>query len=211
MTFDFMDDLDGYFCEKYANYDHICILKGYEMPKMQTTERREDGTDYSYTLPASTMRLATQKNKDMLLAELKGKLTDTTFSFTFTPVGLWTRVKERFEKRTFRKLLPVVLARYNATAEEAGTRLQIDEFTWKRICKGAYHPTKNLIFSLALALSLSLDDTLDLLAVSGFELDYSLVKDTVISYLLAKKVYNAEMVKAALAEYKVTNLFIKEL
>ena len=47
MAFDFLEDLDEYFCEKYANYDHICILNGYEMPKMQTTERREDGTDYS--------------------------------------------------------------------------------------------------------------------------------------------------------------------
>ena len=30
MTFDFIEDLDEYFCEKYANYDHICILKGYD-------------------------------------------------------------------------------------------------------------------------------------------------------------------------------------
>ena len=42
MTFDFIEDLDEYFCEKYANYDHICILKGYEMPKMQTTARGWD-------------------------------------------------------------------------------------------------------------------------------------------------------------------------
>ena len=70
MGFAFMEDLDGYFCEKYANYDRLCVLKGYEMPKMQTTERREDGTDYSYTLPASTMRLALQRNRAQLLAEL---------------------------------------------------------------------------------------------------------------------------------------------
>lgn len=87
MGFDFLEDLDEYFCEKYANYDQICILKGYEMPKMQTTERREDGTDYSYTLPASTMRLSAQKNKTDLLRQLKEKMTDSTFSFTFRPVG----------------------------------------------------------------------------------------------------------------------------
>lgn len=33
MTFDFIEDLDEYFCEKYANYDHICILKGTKCPK----------------------------------------------------------------------------------------------------------------------------------------------------------------------------------
>ena len=41
----FISDLDDYFCEKYANYDRMCVLKGYVMPKMQTTQRREDGTD----------------------------------------------------------------------------------------------------------------------------------------------------------------------
>lgn len=93
MAFDFLEDLDEYFCEKYANYDHICILNGYEMPKMQTTERREDGTDYSYTLPASTMRLAAQRNRKDLLAQLKERMTDTTFSFTFRPLGLFARIK----------------------------------------------------------------------------------------------------------------------
>ena len=29
MAFDFLEDLDEYFCEKYANYDHICIPVSY--------------------------------------------------------------------------------------------------------------------------------------------------------------------------------------
>lgn len=100
-----MEDLDEYFCEKYANYDQICILKGYEMPKMQTTERREDGTDYSYTLPASTMRLSAQKNKTDLLRQLKEKMTDSTFSFTFRPVGFFGahqgKLREKFLQKAF--------------------------------------------------------------------------------------------------------------
>ena len=32
--FDFITDLDEYFCEKYANYDKLCVLNGYKMPVM---------------------------------------------------------------------------------------------------------------------------------------------------------------------------------
>lgn len=211
VTFGFIEDLDEYFCEKYANYDRICILKGYEMPKMQTTERREDGTDYSYTLPASTMRLALQKNREELLRQLKETMTDSTFSYTFRPLGFFARIKENFSKESFKKLLPNVLAKYNTETEDAGKLLEIDAFTWNCICKGRYLPTKNLVFSLSLAAHISLDDACELLSVCGFEFDYALVKDTVVSYLLAKSIFNAEMVKAALEEYKVKNLFIKEL
>ena len=83
----FISDLNDYFCEKYANYDRICVLKGYVMPKMQTTERRPDGTDYSYTLPANTMRLSLQQNKAELLSQLTQRMTDYTFSFSFRPLS----------------------------------------------------------------------------------------------------------------------------
>ena len=211
MTFDFIEDLDEYFCEKYANYDHICILKGYEMPKMQTTERREDGTDYSYTLPASTMRLALQRNRKDLLAQLKEKMTDASFSFTFCPLSLFTRIKNLFKKVTLKKVLPEVLGRYGMTESEAGGLLVIDVVTWSRICKGVYEPTKNLLFSLALAAHMSIEDLTELFDVCGYSFDYAQVKDTVIAYLLTRKVFNPEMMRAALAEYKVSNLFVRDL
>jgi hypothetical protein len=85
--YDFITDLDGYFCETYANYDKLCILPGYVMPVMQRSEVREDGRTYAYTLPAETMRLANQEKKEEILRELKSRLTDITFSFSFRPVG----------------------------------------------------------------------------------------------------------------------------
>ena len=69
--YDFIADLDGYFCETYANYDKLCVLPGYVMPVMQRSEVREDGRTYAYTLPADTMRLAKQEKKEEILAELK--------------------------------------------------------------------------------------------------------------------------------------------
>ncbi len=206
--FDFMQDLDAYFCEKYANYDKICVLPNYRMPKMQTSEVREDGRTYAYTLPANTMRLAKQEGKDELLAELKNRLSDKTFSFSFRTVGLFTRIKNKFSKYAPYKWLKIILGKCGTTAEEAGALLAIDKKIWTGICKGKFLPTKNLIFSLALTSQLGIEYMKDLFAVCDYDLDFTFEKDVVISYLLEQKVYNRPMMDAALAEYKIENLFI---
>lgn len=211
MEFAFLKDLDDWFCETYADYDKICILKGYVMPKMQATKRLEDGRDYSYTLPADTMRLALQSNREELLRQLKETLQDKSFSFSFRPLGFFARIRDKFSKNSFSKTLTAVLRRYNETTEEAKEKLDVSEKTWKRICKGRYYPTKNLLFSLALATHMKFDDIGELMGVCGFTFDYTDAKDVVVAYLITNKVFNADMVRAALAEYKISNLFLKEI
>lgn len=207
--YDFIADLDAYFCEKYANYDKLCILPGYKMPMMQASEVRADGRTYAYTLPASTMRLATQEKKAELLTELKNRITDTTFSFSFRPYGFFRKIKEKFSKFSFYKNLKVVLQKYKLSEQDAGELLNVSSEIWLGISKGKYAPTKNLIFSLALAAHLSMEDTQNLMLLCGYEFDCAIVKDVVVSYLLSQKVYNRSMIDAALAEYKVSNLFLK--
>ena len=206
--FDFIQDLDGYFCEKYANYDKLCVLPGYRMPKMQTSEVREDGRTYAYTLPANTMRLAKQENKDALLKELKGRLSDKTFSFSFRTLGIFSRIKNIFSKYAPYKWLKVILDKCGTNATEAGELLSVDKEIWSGICTGKYLPTKNLILSLALTSQIGIEHTKDLLALCDYELDFTYEKDVVIAYLLEQKVYNRTMIDAALAEYKISNLFI---
>lgn len=208
MKFEFIADLDEYFCEKYANYDKICVLKGYKMPKMQATKRLENGRDYSYTLSADTMRLALQENKLSLLADLKTRMADRNCSFSFTPLSIWSRIFRRKSDR----VAPVfcqLLKKYAMSVENKPEGLDISDLTWKRIVKGEYIPTKNLIFSLALLGGFSYDDTVYLLAFCGFEFDYTAEREVVISYLIKQKIYNSEMIKAAFEEYNVENLFIK--
>ena len=209
--FDFIADLDEYFCEKYANYDKLCVLPGYRMPKMQTSEVRADGRTYAYTLPANTMRLALQENKAELLAKLKEQVYDKTFSFSFRPLGFFARLKNRFSPRGYLKFLRAVLLKYNLKLEDVAEELDVSDEIWKGICKGKYLPTKNLIFSLALTAHINIDDMKNLLVFCGYELDYAIVKDVVISYLVEQKVFNEGMRERALSEYKVRNLFIKEL
>ena len=81
--YDFIADLDGYFCETYANYDKLCILPGYVMPLMQRSEVREDGRTYAYTLPAETMRLANQEKKDEILAEFKSIISNISYTISY--------------------------------------------------------------------------------------------------------------------------------
>ncbi|MBP3433689.1 MAG: hypothetical protein J6K50_00310 [Clostridia bacterium] len=207
--YDFIADLDEYFCEKYANYDKLCVLPGYRMPQMQTSEVRADGRTYAYTLPNTTMRLALQENKLELLKTLKTQMADKSFSFSFQPLRFFTRMKNKFSSVGFVKILNATLAKYNLTPAEAGNSLDVSEEIWNNICKGNFLPTKNLVFSLALTAHISVDDMVNLLGVCGYGLDYSIVKDVVVSYLLEQKVFNRGMIDAAFAEYKVENLFLK--
>lgn len=207
--YDFIADLDDYFCEKYANYDKLCVLPGYRMPKMQTSEVRADGRTYAYTLPADTMRLATQEKKDELLKILKEQMYDKTFSFSFRPLGMFARIKNKLSKYGFVKIAQMTFAKYNTTLEKALENVNVDGEICKNIAKGNFLPTKNTIFSLALSSHLTIDDTRNLLLVCDYELDPAIVKDVVLTYLIEQKVFNESMIARALDEYKVSNLFLK--
>ncbi len=206
--YDFLTDLDEYFCEKYANYDKLCILPGYKMPVMQATRIDEFGRTYAYTLPTETMRLATQEKKAELLALLKEKITDKTFSFSFRPLGFFGKIKNKCSKFGFPKNMRAILAKYAVSEEQAGEGLAISKEIWTKICKGSFVPTKNLIFSLALTVQTTFEDALALLALCDERMDYALEKDVVVAYLLTRKVFNRDMMDAALKEYKIRNLFI---
>ena len=207
--YDFLVDLDEYFCEKYANYDKLCVLPGYKMPVMHTSFVDEFGRTRAYTLPSETMRLALQEKKAELLAELKNRMADPTFSFSFQPMGFFQRISQKFSKFGFTKHLNGILGKHGLSAQEAGEGLDISEEIWTNICKGKFLPTKNLIFSLALTAQFTFEETEMLLLLCNENFDYSFVKDTVIAYLLNNKVYNPGMIDAALQEYKISNLFIK--
>lgn len=206
---DFIADLDAFFCEKYAGYDKISILPGYKMPLMQASEMDEFGRMRTYTLPADTMRLAAQEKKEELLTELKSRMVDTTFSFSFAPQGFFARIKARFSKYSVYKNLEVLLKKYDFSDADALETLSIDQEIWQGIRKGKFLPSKNLIFSLALAAHFSFDDTKALLSLCDFTFDYTVVKDVIVCYLLEQKVYNPTMREQALKEYKVDNLFLK--
>ena len=206
---EFILDLDAYFCEKYEGYDKLSVLPGYKMPLMQASEMDDFGRMRTYTLPANTMRLATQEKKDKILTEFKKRICDLTFSFSFRPVGFFARIKAKCSKSAFYKSLSTAMHNYDVTDADVLEGLDVSEEIWGKIRKGGFLPTKNLLLSFALFAHLSFDDTHKLLLLAGYDFDYTVVKDVVIGYLLEQKAYNIAMREAAFNEYKITNLFLK--
>ncbi len=206
---EFILQLDEYFCEKYANYDKLCLLPGYKMPLMQASEIRADGRTYAYTLPAETMSLSRQEKKAEILASLKERMVDITFSFSFRPLAFFARVKNLFSKYPPYKMLDKILQKYKFTDEDALTNLNVSAEVWKGIRRNKYLPSKNLIFSLGIAGQFSFEDVQTLLRLCGYDFDFTYVKDVVLSYLLKEKIFNRTMHARAFEEYKVTNLFLK--
>ena len=207
MKGEFILALDEYFCEKYENYDKLCIIDGYKMPKMQTTEVR-DGRKFSYTLPANTMRLSLQENKAEILAKLKECVVDLSFSFSFIPLKFFSKIRNKLDPLGFKKVLENILAKKTMTKADLLKELTISEKIWKKVCKGDFLPTKNLIFSVALAGNFSYEETVALLNSCEYEWDFTLVKDVVVSYLVSQKIFNTDMVWACLEEYNVSNLYL---
>ena len=206
---EFILQLDEYFCEKYANYDKLCLLPGYKMPLMQASEIRADGRTYAYTLPAETMSLSRQEKKAEILTALKGRMVDVTFSFSFRPIKLFARIKNLFSKYAPYKVLGKLMQKYKLTDEDALRDLNVSAEIWKGIRRNKYLPSKNLIFSLGLAGQFSIKDVQVLLSLCGYNFDFTYVKDVVLSYLFEERIFNPTMLARALEEYKVTNLFLK--
>ncbi|MBQ8446734.1 MAG: hypothetical protein IJX31_03040 [Clostridia bacterium] len=206
---EFILQLDEYFCEKYANYDKLCLLPGYKMPLMQASEIRADGRTYAYTLPAETMSLSRQEKKAEILTALKGRMVDVTFSFSFRPIKLFARIKNLFSKYAPYKMLDKLMQKYKFTDEDALRDLNVSAEIWKGIRRNKYLPSKNLIFSLGLAGQFSIKDVQALLSLCGYNFDFTYVKDVVLSYLFEERIFNPTMLARALEEYKVANLFLK--
>ena len=204
----FILGLDEYFCEKYANYDKLCALDGYKMPKMQATELR-DGKKFSYTLPPETMRLALQENKEELVKAVKKELVDKTFSFSFYPLKWRKRLSNRFGVFGFVKAFNDILLKSKKSVYDIEKGLDILPAVFKKVRKGAFLPTKNLVFSIALAGELTKDETTSLLEACGEKWDFVYANDVVISYLLERRVFSPALIKSALAEYKIENLFLR--
>ena len=206
MDIRYLKSLDDYFCEHYSEYVRLSALEGYVMPEVVYVAA--DGN--IARRDSSCMRLCHQKDVAEILATFKEELVDTDFTFNFAFVPLRDRIRDRVSKYTFAKLLPVVLGRCNETVESAGKKLDVEPRFWQKIVKGRLYPEKNVVLALALACRMQQRDVNNLLAVCGFTLEDTSVRDIVVRYLVEQKIFNEDMRDRCLAEYKITNLPIRK-
>jgi hypothetical protein len=158
------------------------------------------------------IKLCYQPEKEALLAALKEKLIDDTFTFSFALAPLSQRIKAVFSKKNlFADFFAGVIQSYKINKDDFLALTGLDEEIWQGILKGKYLPEKNLIYVVCLNFAVSDKDCEKMLAYIRKTCDYSCARDVVVKYLLQYKIYNKEMVTMALDEYKIdkSHLFIK--
>ncbi len=198
----YLEALDEFFAAHYSDYIKLAALEGYRRPELLTVDR--DGN--IGRKDTSFLRLSYQAECGRLLETLKAGLTDTAFSFSFRPRTFRERWHDLFDKNTFAKRLPDILAHCSETAESAGKKLAVSAEVWQGIVKGKYYPEKNTVLALALVCHMRPQDTNALLVLSGYSFDMSSVRDVVVEYLLERELFNPEMRDRCLREYRIESL-----
>lgn len=186
----------------YSDYSAISAIAGYDMP-----ERETGSTEYS--VGGEKYRLSNQKNKEELLKTLKESYVDRDFAFSFSPVKFKDKVKDIRRKHTFKRILPKIFKKYSLDVNSFYERIDVSREIWKKIVSGKFYPEKGTVFAVAIAGGISHADTRDMLAVCGFEFDYTYVRDVIVSYILEYKIFSPEVYRDILTEYKITSLPLK--
>lgn len=143
-------------------------------------ESREDMADYTLDSDVTKSAGATFTKKE-----------------TFTLDQLMEEVGESFHDMLFLRI-----DMSGMTDVEVYKRANIDRKLFSKIRSNpAYHPRKQTVLALAIALKLSIDDTIDLLARAEYALSPGNKGDLIVKYFIERGVYDIMTINFALDEY----------
>lgn len=101
---------------------------------------------------------------------------------------------------TFSESLLKIINRKGLNDPYVYKKANIDRKLFSKLKNKDYHPSKNTVISLALALELNLDETQDLLGKAGYKLSKSVRFDCIIIYHIQRKEYDVNIVNISLFE-----------
>lgn len=116
---------------------------------------------------------------------------------TFSLEELVNEVGESFHEMLFLKI-----DMSGMTDVEVYKRANIDRKLFSKIRSNpAYHPRKQTVLALSIALKLDLDETVDLLARAEYALSPGSKGDLIVKYFIERGIYDIQVINFALYEY----------
>lgn len=117
--------------------------------------------------------------------------------------SLSTYVEEQKEEETFTSLLFSYIDRNNLKDSEIYHKANIDRRLFSKIRSNSnYHPKKETVIALGLALELNIEDFIKLLESASYSLPKNNVADLIIRFCITEKIYDLIEVNTLLSEYE---------
>ena len=139
-------------------------------------------------------------NKDDIFS--KDMVLSSHASSSISLEDLIGEVGEPFHEVLFEKI-----ARSGMTDVEVYRRANMDRKLFSKIRNNpAYHPGKNTVLALAIALKMNIDDTQDLLSRAEYALSPSSKSDVIIRYFIERRIFDIDLINIALDDHGLAML-----